>query len=100
MAKLREECYLQVFKELYKNKAKENVLPLVKFGVVLTSICTPARDSILPMLNTLLDKLETDKLYKDPEINKVTRKMFRNLAYMAQSITLIDKVKDLTQLFP
>jgi len=55
----------------------------MKFGIILSHICAPTRDGIMPMLNTLLDKIENDKLYKDPEINKATRKMFRNMAYMA-----------------
>lgn len=83
MSKLREEAYLQLFKELFKLKAKENVAPLIKFGLLLTCICSPSRDAVMPFLNTLLDKIENDKLYKDQDINKIARKMFRNLAFMA-----------------
>lgn len=51
-------------------------------------------------MNTLLDKIENEKIYKEPDVNKVARKLFRNLAGMAQSIILVDKTKELTQLFP
>lgn len=34
-------------------------------------------------MNCLLENLESDKLYKEPEINKYARQMFKNLAKKA-----------------
>lgn len=100
MSKLREEAYLQLFKQLGRNKEKNQIVPLLKFGIVLSSICAPTKDGILPLLNCLLDMIENDKYYKDPEVSKPARKLFMNLAQMAQSLMLQDKTKELTKLFP
>lgn len=42
-------------------------------GSILSNLCTPTAESVLPLLNCLLEKLETDKLYKEPEINRYAR---------------------------
>jgi len=60
----------------------------------------PNLEVIFPILNLILSKLDKDKLFKDPEINKHSRNLFRNLALISQSIMIQNKVSEFSKIFP
>lgn len=43
---------------------------MLKFSIVLSHLACPVNKAILPLMNFLLSNIETNKVYKDTEVNK------------------------------